>query len=99
VARDTRASFSSVDGEIVQNGSPDPSTHSPSMNSPYSSRSLRMLRDSGAGAYSRKSSTSVHRHVVGAAVPAARQFVPLHEHVVEQRRGAEPEQVRLQPPL
>src|SRR5690349_18664336 len=68
--------FSSA-GEIEANDSPPPGRNWPSMNSPYSSRRLRIARDSGAGAYSRKLMillvaelvrASVDRHVVGAGV-------------------------------
>jgi hypothetical protein len=49
-----RAMTSSVAGEIVSNTSPEPSTNSPSMKSPYWARRFRIAVDSGAGAYSRK---------------------------------------------
>src|SRR6185312_9624468 len=96
-------------GEIVAKLSPVPSTKSPSMNSPYESRRCRMLRDSGAGAYSRKLicapsvaepvEASVNGHVVGAGVMARAQLLPLQQHVVQQARCAVAEQVGLQPLL
>ena len=42
---------------------------------------------------------SVQCHVVGTAVAAGGQLLALQQHVVEQARGAEAEQVRLQPLL
>ena len=42
---------------------------------------------------------SVNRHVVGAGVAAGGEFLSLQEHVVEETRSAEPEQVRLEPLL
>src|SRR3954447_22138561 len=69
-----------------------------------------MARASGAGAYShsvsagrcvvwRSSSAipSVHREVVGALVLARALLADLHEHVVQERRGAEAEEVGRQP--
>src|SRR5436305_13852449 len=53
-------------------------------------------RDSGAGAYS-KTVISIHAHVVGAAVVAGAQLLPLQEEVVEQGGGAEAEEVRGEP--
>src|SRR3954454_14028545 len=61
-------------------------------------------RDSGAGAYSNvvvvvAIAASVQGEVVGAGVAAGGQLLPLHEEVVEQARGPEAEQVRLEPLL
>ena len=49
----TSASTSSVEGLIVLNALPWPSTNSPLMNRPYDGLMSTMLRDSGAGAYSK----------------------------------------------
>ena len=40
---------------------------------------------------------SVQREVVGAAVPAGGRLLPLHQQVVEQAGGADPEPFRFQP--
>src|SRR3954467_3315606 len=56
-----------------------------------------MERDSGAGAYSKRLVMSVHAHVVGAAVVAGAELLPLQEEVVEQAGGAEAEPVGGQP--
>src|SRR3954463_865130 len=61
-------------------------------------------RDSGAGAYSNvvvvvAIAASVEGEVVGAGVAAGGQLLPLHEQVVEQARGAEAEQLRIEPLL
>src|SRR6478735_1790902 len=63
-----------------------------------------MLRDSGAGAYSKAALVvlamgSVQREVVGAGVPSGGHLGALHQQVVQQRRGAEPEPVRVEPVL
>src|SRR5690348_9179247 len=88
-------------GEMVANDSPEPARNSPSMNSPYSGFRLRMARDSGAGAYSRKLMVGslVDRHVVGAGVVSGLQLLALQQHVVEEAGCAVPEEVRLQPLL
>src|SRR5687767_139252 len=63
-------------------------------------------RDSGAGAYWNGLLLgvgwvwvliSVHRHVVGAAVVAGAELLPLQQEVVEQAGGAEAEPVGVEP--
>src|SRR5690606_37535225 len=97
----TSASTSSVAGLIVLNTPPSVgSTNSPLMNSPYDGFRSTMARDSGAGAYSNRGMrTSVQGHVVGAGIVAGGQSLPLHQQVVEQARGAEPEPVGGHPVL
>src|SRR3954451_21065659 len=91
---------SSVDGLIVLKDLPWPSTNSPLMNSPYDGLMSTMLRDSGAGAYSKALSgmaRSVQREVVGTGVAAGGHLGALHQQLVEQRGRAEPEPVRVEP--
>src|SRR3954452_4037801 len=105
-ARSTSASLpvamsartSSVAGFTVLNGVPEPSTNSPSMNSPYDGAMSTMERDSGAGAYSKTLVIClVHADVVGAGVVAGAELLALQEQVVEQARGAEAEPVGGEP--
>src|SRR5713101_8289357 len=65
-----------------------------------------MSRDSGAGAYVQSfgtgacscfRSSSVNGEVVGALVRARLLLPELHQHVVEERRGAQPIEVGRQP--
>src|SRR3982751_245277 len=56
-----------------------------------------MERDSGAGAYSKRLVMSVHAHVVGAAVVAGAELLPLQQEVVEEAGGAEAEPVGGEP--
>src|SRR4051794_21253460 len=51
---ETSVRTSSVAGLTVLNGSPEPSTNSPSTNSPYEGLMSTIERDSGAGAYSNR---------------------------------------------
>src|SRR5690606_11303345 len=81
-------------------------TKSPLMNSPYAGWRSTIARDSGAGAYSKRDMAgpgvlgcSVQGDVVGAVVVAGGQLAALHEQVVEQGGGADPEPVRVQPLL
>src|SRR5690349_5963938 len=105
VAWPTSASGSSVAGEIVVYVSAG-SSHSPPTKCPYRSRSVTMSRASGAGAYVQPDGTgarscfrssSVNGEVVRALVCARLLLPQLHQDVVQQRRRAEPVQVRRQP--
>src|SRR5690606_41741492 len=71
------------------------STHSPLMNKPYDGWISTMSRDSGAGAYSNMA--SVQGEVVGACVPAGGQLLALHQQIVQERRGAQPEPLGVEP--
>src|SRR3954470_25060994 len=74
----TSASTSSVAGLTVLRP-PVPSVKAPSMNSPYDDRMSTIDRDSGAGAYSKRVMSSVHREVVGALVTSGGHLGALHE--------------------
>src|SRR5437867_2785428 len=80
------------------------------MNSPYRSWILTMSRASGAGAYSqavaigalswRRASSRlslVNSEVIRVLVSAGPLLADLHEHVVEERRRAEPVAIRREP--
>src|SRR5258708_17817169 len=54
-----------------------------------------MSGDSGAGAYSNMA--SVQGEIVGTGIPAGGHLLALHEQVVEDRRRAHPEPVRVEP--
>src|SRR5699024_4680281 len=95
----TRASSVSSAGLTVVSCVPSSAgVKAPSMNRSYVSRRVTTERDSGAGAYSKISATaSVLRVVVGTRVGARGQLGALHEQVVEEAGGTDPEQVGCQP--
>ena len=76
------------------------STNSPPMNSPYDEWMSTIDRDSGAGAYSNCMEglpLLVEGEVVRTGVAAGGHLLPLHEQVVEQAGGTDPEPVGIQP--
>src|SRR5690606_845107 len=80
------------------------STNAPLMNRPYAGRISAIVRDSGAGAYSKRDMAvpgvlgcSVQGDVVGTVVVPGGQLAALHQQVVEEGGGADPEPVRVQP--
>src|SRR6266571_2442459 len=109
----TSASFSSLEGSMVSKYRPDRgSTNLPPMNRPYRSWMDTMSLDSGAGAYSQAVArwgrrslpgsmsfpmASVDREVVRPLVRAGPLLVDLHQHIVQQRRRADSEQIRRHP--
>src|SRR6059036_3987542 len=109
----TSARGVSVEGSMVAKYRPlFGSTNSPPMNRPYRESIETMSRDSGAVAYShegpavgrvsargsiRSVMTSVDREVVRTLIPAGALLVDLHEHVVQERGGADPKELGRHP--
>src|SRR4051794_23093536 len=99
VACPTSASGSSVAGEIVAYVCAG-SSHAPPTKCPYRSSIVTISCDSGAGAYSKPTvgtSSSVTGEVLRVLIAAGLLLADLHQHVVQERRGAEAEAIGRQP--